>query len=659
MQGDWRNSVAQAISWNDSKKERKGKVLSLLVASAISVAVMSPAMRTSMAESGDQMLSVIVRALPGGARDAAQAVEQAGGEVGTRLRILHGFAAEIPASSMASLSDTPHVVTITPDHRIAMMQTLTEPVSDAFGTITEPVLDPVLSTDPSPAPAPSPTPTTEPAPATAPAYDQTSDKGSMYSTVRAIRAKDYWKKGFTGKGVDVALIDTGVVPVEGIDNPNQVVNGADLSFESQVPEIAYLDTYGHGTHMAGIIAGRDDSVAPGTEGDNTTGFMGVAPDARIVNVKVADYEGVTDVSQVIAAIDWVVQHRNDNGMNIRVLNMSFGTDGIQDYVLDPLTYAAEMAWHKGIVVVAAAGNAGFGNEQLSNPAYDPYVIAVGADKPGGFGTTNDDVIPDFSSSGNASRRPDFVAPGQSIQSLRNPGSYIDENHPEGLINDRFFRGSGTSQAAAVVSGAVALIVQQRPNITPDQVKALLTKTADRLPLPAIELQGAGLINMKTALTTATPAAVQSHTRATGMGSLDAARGTQYITEEETGDQLRGEYDIFGNPWDATSYSSNSLSGKSWSGGYYNGVEYTGGDWSGKSWSGKSWSGKSWSGKSWSGKSWSGAEYLGKSWSGKSWSGKSWSGKSWSGKSWSGKSWSGKSWSGKSWSGKSWSSFSYE
>jgi serine protease AprX len=610
MQGDWRTSVAQAISWNDSKKERKGKLLSLLVASAISVAVMSPAMRTSMAESGDQMLSVIVRALPGGANEAAQAVEQAGGEVGMKLRILHGFAAEVPASSMGSLSGMPEVLAITPDHRIAMMQTLTEPVPS-----------PVVTTDPapSPAPAPSPTPTTEPAPTAAPAYDQTSDKGSMYSTVRAIRAKDYWKKGFTGKGVDVALIDTGVVPVEGIDNANQVVNGADLSFESQIPEIAYLDTYGHGTHMAGIIAGRDDSVAPGTEGDNTTGFLGVAPDARIVNVKVADYEGVTDVSQVIAAIDWVVQHRNDNGMNIRVLNMSFGTDGIQDYVLDPLTYASEQAWHKGIVVVAAAGNAGFGNEQLSNPAYDPYVIAVGADKPGGFGTTNDDVIPDFSSSGNAARRPDFVAPGQSIQSLRNPGSYIDENHPEGMINDRFFRGSGTSQAAAVVSGAVALIVQQRPSITPDQVKALLTKTADKLPLPLPELQGAGLINMKTALTTATPAAVQNHPKATGLGSLDAARGTQYITDEDSGDQLRGEFDIFGNPWDATSYASNSLSGKSWSGGYYNGVEYSGGDWSGKSWSGKSWSGKSWSGKSWSGKSWSG-----KSWSGKSWSGKSWS-----------------------------------
>ena len=654
MQGDWRTGVAKAISWNDSKKERKGKLIALTVASAMSLAVMSPAMRASMSEGVQEMTSVIVRALPGGANEAAQAVEQAGGEVGMKLRILHGFAAEVPASSLASISRMPEVLTITPDHRIAMMQT-TDPVTDPAPTTTT---DPAPTTTTDPAPAPSPTPTTDPVVAPPPVYDPTADKGSMYSTIRAIRAKDYWKKGFTGKGVDVALIDTGVVPVPGMDNPAKVVNGLDISFESQIPEIQYLDTYGHGTHMAGIIAGRDASVPAGQEGNDTqTGFLGVAPDARIVNVKVADYEGVTDVSQVIAAIDWVVQHRKDEGMNIRVLNMSFGTDGIQSYVLDPLAYATEQAWHKGIVVVAAAGNAGFGNDQLSNPALDPYVIAVGADKPGGYGTTNDDVIPDFSSSGNAARRPDFVAPGQSIQSLRNPGSYIDENHPEGVIanaDGRFFRGSGTSQAAAVTSGAVALILQQRPSITPDQVKALLVKTAERLPIPPVELQGAGLINMRNALSTATPAAVQQHPRSTGLGSLDLARGSVRITDEETGEQLMGELDIFGNPWDPYTYANNSLAGKSWSGGFYNGVEYSGGDWTGKSWSGKSWSGKSWSGKSWSGKSWSFAEYLGKSWSGKSWSGKSWSGKSWSGKSWSGKSWS-----GKSWSGKSWSSFSYE
>src|SRR5439155_27121294 len=127
--------------------------------------------------------------------------------------------------------------------------------------------------------------------------------------------------------------------------------------------------------------------------------VGIAPDARIVNVKVAGANGATDVSQVLAGIDWVVQHRNDNGMNIRVLNLSFGTDGVQSYVLDPLAFAAENAWRKGIVVVVAAGNSQFGTNKLNDPAYDPYVIAVGADDPQGTLNVADDTVPAWSARG--------------------------------------------------------------------------------------------------------------------------------------------------------------------------------------------------------------------------------------------------------------------
>src|SRR5207247_1109334 len=108
--------------------------------------------------------------------------------------------------------------------------------------------------------------------------------------------------------------------------------------------------------------------------NDTTDFLGVAPDARIVSVKVADSHGNTDVSQVIAAIDWVVQHAHDPGLNIRVLNLSFGTDSTQSYVLDPLAFAAEVAWNRGIAVVAAVGNAGISASGLADPAYDPYLI---------------------------------------------------------------------------------------------------------------------------------------------------------------------------------------------------------------------------------------------------------------------------------------------
>ena len=133
---------------------------------------------------------------------------------------------------------------------------------------------------------------------------------------------------------------------------------------------------------------------------------------------------------MIAAIDWVVEHRNDDpGNPIRVLNLSYGTDGVQDYQIDPLAHAVENAWRAGIVVVVAGGNDGIGRRKLNNPAYDPYVIAVGAADTRGPRRTGDDLVPDFSSRGDASRRVDVAAPGRSIVSLRNPGSYLDLAHP--------------------------------------------------------------------------------------------------------------------------------------------------------------------------------------------------------------------------------------
>jgi Subtilase family len=472
-------------------------------------------------------------------------------------------------------------------------------------------------------------------------FDPSQDDGSMYTLVRKVtRAARLWRAGYTGQGVDVALIDSGVVPVDGLTAPGKVINGADLSFESQAPGLQHLDTFGHGTHMAGIIAGRDDAVTS-MAAPQTDRFMGMAPGARVVSVKVADAHGATDVSQVIAAIDWVVEHRHDNGMNIRVLNLSFGTDGVQDYRLDPLAYAAEVAWQRGIVVVAAAGNRSYGSGRLNNPAFDPYVLAVGsADANGTYGH-GDDNVSDYSSCGAAGRRPDLVAPGASVVSLRNPGSHIDDTYPGGRVGDRFFRGSGTSQSAAIVSGAVALVLQQRPWMTPDQVKALLVSSAAPMPAGEFACQGAGMLDLKTAQGASVPWAVQTWPRSTGLGSLEAARGSAHLTDGTV--ELRGEIDIFGNPWDGRTWSLASLAGTSWVGGL----------WNGKSWSGSGWSGTTWAGKSWSTITWAAGMWSGKSWSEMTWPGKSWSGKSWSVGNWTGKSWSGKSWGSEAWATVGW------
>jgi serine protease AprX len=457
--------------------------------------------------------------------------------------------------------------------------------------------------------------------------------GSMeWITNQITGATHFWNAGYDGSGVDVALIDTGVVPVNGLTAPGKVINGPDLSFESQADNLRYLDTYGHGTHLAGIIAGKDNA------GSN---FSGMAPGARLISIKVADSHGAVDVSQVIAAIDWTIQHRYDNGMNIRVINLAYGTDGTQQYQVDPLSHAVERAWEAGIVVVAAAGNDGNG-AALRNPAVDPFVIAVGAAE---NDASHISGVASFSNCGTSDRFVDLVAPGRSILSLRAPGSYADQQYPEAAVGGGYFLGSGTSQAAAVVTGGVALLLDQRPDLSPDQVKALLMDNADFVQDASFTCQGEGSLNLQSierANTTNAHSVAQSFETSDGTGSLEAARGDNHVSDD--GVVLAGEIDIMGNPW--TGYCSPDGSAC---------VEtlWDGGDFNGASWSGASWSGASWSGASWSGASWSGASWSGASWSGKSWSGASWSGASWSGASWSGASWSGASWSGNTWSGLSW------
>jgi serine protease AprX len=475
-------------------------------------------------------------------------------------------------------------------------------------------------------------------------YDSASDPYSMQNITAGDGVQAWWKAGYTGQAVDVALIDTGVSPVAGLSAPGKVVNGPDLSFESQNPSLRYLDTNGHGTFMAGLIAGDDGQ--PG-------GYRGVAPGARILSVKVGVADGGVDVSQVIAAIDWVVQHRNDNGMNIRVINLSYGTNSTQAYSVDPLAYAVEQAWKAGIVVVAAAGNSGYQRgasaQGLADPAYDPEILAVGAADTMGTGTSSNDEVASFSanaaSCSKACRAPDLVAPGTHMQGLRVPGSYIDQKNSAGVLDDSYFRGSGSSEATAFVSGAVALLLQKYPDLTPDQVKAMLTTSCAKLHGYNRKEQGCGELDLNRLLPLHEPPLLGANqylarwgakALSTGTGSLEASRGTDHISFNGT--ELQGEQDIFGMPFDSAAMASLETSGSSWSGGTWNGSLWTGSSWSGSSWSGSSWSGSGWPGSSWSGSSWSGSSWSGNSWSGSSWSGSSWSGSSWSGGSWLGASW---------------------
>lgn len=562
----------------DAATRRPSLVGALAVSLLLGALILPPPPATA---AQDHLVPVIVRGQTGSVDVAERLVLDAGGTVGRRISIIDGFAAEVPSSEITGLDRSPAIVSVTQDSTVRLL-----------GNVD--------------------------------GIDPNKHPGSWLKVAKNTKLYEMWQRGWTGQGIDVALIDSGVAPLPGIDL--QVINGPDLSFDSQASNLTQVDTYGHGTHMAGLIAGRDAWIPAGKEDEEYDhGFVGAAPGARIVSIKVAASDGATDVSQVIAAIDWIVQHRDSDGLNIRVLNLSFGTDGTQDYQLDPLAYAAEVAWLHGIVVVVAAGNSGFGTPQLNNPAYDPYVIAVGGDDTRGTDDPKDDVIPSWQSRGNALRHPDVVAPGKSIVSLRDPGSFVDEANPGARVGaTRFIKGSGSSQAAAIVSGAVATILEQHPELTPDQVKALLMQTAVPLPNADPIAQGAGLINLhraREAKLSTVADAVQTWPRSTGLGSLQLARGS--VVTEDDGTVLEGEQTIFGDTWDASTWASSSWGGTSWSGG----------EWTARTWSGDCWCGSSWSARTWSARTWSGSSWSARTWSGRTWSARTWSGSGWSAGSW--------------------------
>jgi serine protease AprX len=266
-------------------------------------------------------------------------------------------------------------------------------------------------------------------------------------------------------------------------------------------------------------------------------------------------DGSADVSQVIAAIDWVSQHARDPGLNIRVLNLSYGTDGKQDYHSDPLAYAAQAAWRKGVLVVVAGGNDGTANAELANPASDGNLLAVGAEDPQGTLPVLDDTVPAFANRGTGSRHVDIVAPGVHILGVRVPNGLIDQSYPSARVGTRFFRGSGTSQATAVVSGAAALLFQRYPTLTPQQAKMILSYGATWLAKGTTTNAGAGVVNVASAMTLAASAltralaATTTATFGTGKGSLERARGSAHVAMD--GATLTGEKDIFGATWSAS------------------------------------------------------------------------------------------------------------
>ena len=507
--------------------------------------IQSPSNRSRHAD-----ISILVHETDPASSFAEELVHAIGGHVSRPLPLIGGFAAAVPDDRLSMLAADPAIAGLSADRRIEMASS---------GTAAYDTLDPNLV---------------------------------WRKAIRLGQVPD----GIDGGDVTVAMIDTGVARHE--DLGDRVVARVDFT-----PGAAGEDHYGHGTHLAGVIAG---------DGADSAGkWRGVAPAARIVSVKVAGTDGATDVSVVIAALQWIVMHRERYG--IRVLNLAFGTDSTQPYAIDPLDAAVERAWAAGITVVVSAGNRGPGSGTIAKPGDDPFVITVGAADVRQTPERWDDVVAPFSSRGptqDGFEKPDLVAPGTTIVATRDAGSTVDQLHPQAVVDERYFKGTGTSQAGAIVSGVAALMYEANPNLKPNRVKGILTETAFKSAAYRVG-GGEGLLDAAGAVSAATSEVANPNDgldRSNGRGSLDASRGRFHVETDLDGDGrpdlVEGEVDVLGDPWDWSSWSSTSWSSTSWSSLISENDGWSSTSWSSTSWSGMSWNSTSWSSNGWSSTSWS-------------------------------------------------------
>jgi serine protease AprX len=311
-----------------------------------------------------------------------------------------------------------------------------------------------------------------------------------------IGAQTAFSYGWTGTGIGVAIIDSGILTARDL---NGSAGTRIVYSQSFVPTASSTsDQYGHGTHIAGIVAGNG-AASTGVPYSRT--FRGVAPYANLINLRVLDGNGAGTDSAVIAAINSAIQLKSK--YNIRVINLSLGRPVYESYSLDPLCQAVERAWNAGIVVVVAAGNQGRNQTQgtdgyatITAPGNDPLVITVGAMKTMGTLTRLDDLIASYSSKGptliDHVAKPDIVAPGNQIISLETSKSAILANSGVNQIlfsyyqnpanrgySPDYYRLSGTSMAAPMVSGAAALMLQKDASLTPETIKGRLMKSATK------------------------------------------------------------------------------------------------------------------------------------------------------------------------------------
>ncbi len=337
----------------------------------------------------------------------------------------------------------------------------------------------------------------------------TSTLASAY--IRTVRADQVWNSSpyLQGQGIGIAVVDSGINPngdLYTLAGQNRQI--ADVRFNTDY-NANTSDGYGHGTVVSSIAAG-DGSDAGGK-------YIGVAPMVNVVNVKVTNDDGSATASSVVAGLQWVYNNRTK--YNIRVVNLSFNSTVAESYQTSPLDAAVEVLWFNKIVVVASAGNQGSG--AIYPPANDPFIITVGATDDKGTAAPSDDAMAIFSAYGTTDdgfKKPDLVAPGKNIVGrLVNANMGMAQLHPANIVAGAYFKMSGTSVSAPVVSGAIALLLQDEPNLTPDQVKYRLMTTANKnWPGYSATKAGAGLLDIFAAVTGTSTASANTGIKASNL-----------------------------------------------------------------------------------------------------------------------------------------------
>ncbi len=409
---------------------------------AVSSAPLDPRITTLAHHHPNRSVQAIVQFNAPVSEAKAQADVQAHGRIIGNLPIIHGLAIQLSAAQARVLAANPDV------HAVSLN-----------GAVTPQSLPAGLRLPVMPGSA--------------------SVAGNQLQTTypQTLGLQPLWKVGIAGTGVGVAVIDTGIdgsLPdfASAYGNHSRVI----VSAVDNTHATTATDDYGHGTDVAGIIAGNGNNRSDALHGQ----YVGVAPNANLISIKVSDEAGATTVLDVIYGLQFAIEHRAQ--YNIRVVNMSLDAASPQSYKTDPLDAAVEATWMHGIVVVAAAGNRGSESDAVQySPANDPYVITVGGLDENGTTDSSDDAVAAWSSAGTSQdgvQKPDVYAPGAHIVSVLAPGSvFANTNCDCQVAGGQYIQTSGTSMAAPMIAGLVADLLQAHPRWTPDQVKGDLTSDA--------------------------------------------------------------------------------------------------------------------------------------------------------------------------------------